>query len=61
MPMYNLLEYNKNYKTTTGSLWNYYRNDPRNPLSSNSKSFLNIKQVLQENLIILVLVKKVMM
>ena len=25
MPMYNLLEYNKNYRNTTGSLWNYYR------------------------------------
>ena len=24
MPMYNLLEYSKNYKKTTGSLWNYY-------------------------------------
>ena len=23
MPMYNLLEYRKNYKKTTGSLWNY--------------------------------------
>ena len=23
MPMYNLLEYSKNYKKTTGSLWNY--------------------------------------
>ena len=28
MPMYNLLEYSKNYKKTTGSLWNYYRDDP---------------------------------
>ena len=28
MPMYNLLEYCKNYKKTTGSLWNYYRNEP---------------------------------
>ena len=37
--MYNLLEYSKNYKKTTGSLWNYYRDEPRNPLSSNSKSF----------------------
>ena len=27
MPMYSLLEYNKNYKKTTGSLWNYYRNE----------------------------------
>ena len=39
MPMYNLLEYSKNYKKTTGSLWNYYRDEPSNPLSSNSKSF----------------------
>ena len=36
MPMYNLLEYSKNYKKTTISLWNYYRDEPSNPLSSNS-------------------------
>ena len=24
MPMYNLLEYSKNYSKTSGSLWNYY-------------------------------------
>ena len=28
MSMYNLLEYSKNYKKTTGSLWNYYRDEP---------------------------------
>ena len=28
MPMYNLLEYLKNYRKTTGSLWNYYRDEP---------------------------------
>ena len=28
MPMYNLLEYSKNYKKTTGSLWNYSRDEP---------------------------------
>ena len=28
MPMYNLLEYSKNYRKTTGSLWNYYRDEP---------------------------------
>ena len=39
MPMYNLLEYSKNYKKTTGSLLNYYRDEPSNPLSSNSESF----------------------
>ena len=37
--MYNLLEYSKNYRKTTGSYWNYYRDEPSNPLSSNSKSF----------------------
>ena len=37
--MYNLLEYSKNYRKTTGSLWNYYRDEPSNPLSSNSESF----------------------
>ena len=37
--MYNLLEYKKNYRKTTGSLWNYYRDEPSNPLSSNSESF----------------------
>ena len=39
MPMYNLLEYSKNYRKTTGSLWNYYRDEPINLLSSNSESF----------------------
>ena len=40
MPMYNLLEYSKNYKKKTiCSLWNYYRDEPGNPLSTNSESF----------------------
>ena len=39
MPMYNLLEYSKNYEKTTGSLWNYYRVEPTNPLSSDSQFF----------------------
>ena len=39
MPMYNLLKHSKNYKKTTGSLWNYYRDEPSNHLSSNSESF----------------------
>ena len=24
MPIYNLIEYSKNYRKTTGTLWNYY-------------------------------------
>ena len=27
MSMYNLLEYHKNYSKTSGSLWNYYRDE----------------------------------
>ena len=38
MPMYNLLEYSRNYKKPTGSLWNYYRDEPSDPLSTNSES-----------------------
>ena len=47
MPMYNLLECSKNYRKTTGSLWNYYRDEPNdfpannynaNPIT-NSESF----------------------
>ena len=31
-PMYNLLEYSKNCRKTTGCLWNYYSDEPSNPL-----------------------------
>ena len=29
MPMYNLLEYSKNYRKTTRSLWSHYRDEPK--------------------------------
>ena len=38
MPMYNLLEYSDNYAKTSGSLWQYYRDEPNNNLE-HSKSF----------------------
>ena len=60
MQMYNLLEYSKNYRKTTGSLWNYYRDEPSNPLSSNLSHF-NTRQALQERLTILLMVKVVIM
>ena len=34
--MYNLLEYSKNYKKTTGSLWNYYRDEPNSGRDANN-------------------------
>ena len=30
MPMYNLIEYSDNYSKTSGSLWQYDRDDPNN-------------------------------
>ena len=48
MPIHNLLEYSKNYRKTSGSSWNYYRNKANsgtegniNCSIKNSKSFDN--------------------
>ena len=38
MPMYNVIEYSNNYSKTSGSLWQYYR-DELNDNIENSKSF----------------------
>ena len=45
MPMYNLLEYSKNYTKSTGSLWNYYRDEPSSTRGANNitHSILNSK------------------
>ena len=42
MPMYNLLEYNKNYLKTTGSLRNYYRDELTNDTNDNNNFNKNI-------------------
>ena len=38
MPMYNLIEYSDNYAKTSGSLWQYYKDEPNDNLA-NSESF----------------------
>ena len=38
MPMYNLIEYSDNYSKTSGSLWQYYKDDPHNNIVD-SESF----------------------
>ena len=38
MPMYKLIEYSDNYSKTSGSLWQYYKDDPNDNLA-NSESF----------------------
>ena len=40
MPIYNLLEYSKNYRKTIGSLYNYYRDELSDDDDNNNK-FLN--------------------
>ena len=35
MPMYNLLEYSKIYKKTTGSLWDHYKGEPSSGAAGN--------------------------
>ena len=32
MPIYNLIEYSKNYSKTKGNLWTYYRDEPNSGL-----------------------------
>ena len=44
MPMYNLIKYGKNYRKTTGSLWNYYGDeltDDTNDINFPNKNVIN--------------------
>ena len=46
MPMYNLLEYSKNYSKTSASLWNYYRDELTDETNDNNcpnKNVVNSK------------------
>ena len=38
MPMYNLIEYSDNYSKISGSLWQYYKDEPNDNLTD-SESF----------------------
>ena len=38
MPMYNLIEYSDNYSKASGSLWQYYKNEPNDNIAD-SESF----------------------
>ena len=56
MPMYNLLEYGKNYSKTTGSFWNFYIYEPNSGADNNihysikNLKSLNYKTSTTENL-----------
>ena len=38
MPMYNLLNYSGNYSRTSGSLWNYYRDEMNDSANENNNA-----------------------
>ena len=42
MPMYNLLEYSKNYSKTSGSLWDYCRDELTDETNDDSGSNKNV-------------------
>ena len=42
MPMYNLLEYSKNYEKTSESLFNYYRDEPKDHDEGDGDNAVNI-------------------
>ena len=41
IPAYNLLEYSKNYRKTTGSLFNYYRDEPNSITQGTGDAAIN--------------------
>ena len=43
MPMHNLIEYSDNYAKTSGSLWQYYRDEPDNNLADSEPFKSKIK------------------
>ena len=43
MPMYNLIEYSDNYSKTSGSLWQYYKDDPNDNLADSESSKYKVK------------------
>ena len=46
MPMYNLIEYSKNYRKATGTLWNYYKDELTD--DTNDIHFLNKNAISSE-------------
>ena len=45
MPMYNLIEYSDNYSKTSGSLWQYYKDDPNDSLTDSESFKSKIKTI----------------
>ena len=48
MPMYNLIEYSDTYVKTSGSLWQYFKDEPNDNLA-NSESFKSKIKIMGKN------------
>ena len=46
MPMYNVLEYNQNYSMTSGSFWNYYRDEINYDANENVNNRINNSKII---------------
>ena len=49
MPMHNLLQYSYNYSMTSGSLWNYYRDEINDDANENVNNRINNKTILSKS------------
>ena len=43
MPMYNLIEYSDNYSKTSGSLWQYHKDEPTDNLADSGSFISKVK------------------
>ena len=43
MPMFNLLEYSENYSVTSGSMWNFYRDEVNHDATESDNNNTRIK------------------
>ena len=43
MPMFNLLEYSENYSVTSGSMWNFYRDEVNHDATESDNTNTRIK------------------
>ena len=46
--MYNLIQYSDNYSKTSGSLWQYYKDDPNDKITQ-SESFKSKIKIAEKN------------
>ena len=43
MPMYNSIEYGDSYSKASGSLWQYYKDDPNDNITASESFKFNVK------------------